>query len=846
MAGAVRADGSGLDGAEDFGLIARNGFARTVDGAFFADGPGSAFPSLVPNLGSPDNSYAWSAAWLDGALWIGTNRDVLCFDSEAAPLLSLLGPLTGDCPEPGPLGNRLPGPGQRGEIWRYTPSSLDTVGHWGLGGIWDLVYRSPSVLPLPGPLGGTRLNVPRDVGYRSMSVCDAGDGIRRLYVASLGLPGRILYLDGDDFVPTSGRGLHAHLRDLVLGRADLGFRALTCFKGRLWTSPAGTLADVDTALHPVVYMNADPAAQGPWRAVVDVSSPDTHPLADPDNIGIFQMEAVGDYLWLSTINRVSGFELWRGDGRDCLVPWEGDGHCRINWTKVIDAGAGRPPDLRGPAVDNAGATLGVFGEDLYVGASESGINRITLAELIRVPGAASPPEADPSVPHEWELLVGWPRRDYADPAGRLPGLENLACERVGDMADEPPAGWNGLPLTALDDDTAADDCLPTLNSGPGWDLSGSGPLSLGTFSYLWRFQEHHGELFLGTLDVFSLIDPRLRAGFDLLRTADGLDWRRVSDDGFGNLFNYGARSILSVPGLGLVVGTANPFSGAPAGGAEIYVGTTAPGPSVPPLADAGRDRLIFDFDHDGRVKVRLHGTGTDPFGGPGITGYAWYRGALGAECTDLAGTHADALFSTAADTGPLVLTSEAGDPGTPGHSDRVHHSFTLQVESADGGLGCDEVSVTASLNLPPSGEVAPEVPIEHRVVEMTDYDGDGAESYGITGVCLDPEGLVVHCAFEPDGPGARVIAQAPLDCSDLGRADAQACVSAMVSVLATDRLDPDAGLPGLALRVEDGAGYTSRFRWQTRVSPLTGGAGAGDGEDVPGPLRRLLERLVWR
>jgi len=29
--------------------------------------------------------------------------------------------------------------------------------------------------------------------------------------------------------------------------------------------------------------------------------------------------------------------------------------------EVVDNGAGRPPDLRGPAADNAGATLGVFG-----------------------------------------------------------------------------------------------------------------------------------------------------------------------------------------------------------------------------------------------------------------------------------------------------------------------------------------------------------------------------------------------------------------------------------------------------------------------------------------------------
>jgi len=51
----------------------------------------------------------------------------------------------------------------------------------------------------------------------------------------------------------------------------------------------------------------------------------------------------------------------------------------ITWTKVIDNGAGRRPDLRGPAVDKAGATLAVFGQDLDIGAGESGANRPPLA-----------------------------------------------------------------------------------------------------------------------------------------------------------------------------------------------------------------------------------------------------------------------------------------------------------------------------------------------------------------------------------------------------------------------------------------------------------------------------------
>ena len=69
-------------------------------------------------------------------------------------------------------------------------------------------------------------------------------------------------------------------------------------------------------------------------------------------------------------------------------------------------------------------------------------------------------------------------------------------------------------------------------------------------------------------------------------------WEVVSVNGFGNGRNYGVREMVSVPGLGLALGAANPFTEAP-GGAEIFIGTTVP--SEPPIADAGPDQIAFDY-----------------------------------------------------------------------------------------------------------------------------------------------------------------------------------------------------------------------------------------------------------
>jgi hypothetical protein len=581
---------SGLDNESQFGQIAKNGFALTVNGAFFADPANTQYPSLQPNLGSAKNNYAWSMAWFDGALWVGTNRNIRQRNLAAR----------------GPA-----------EIWRYQPSSNDAAGDWGLSGTWTRVFQSPKI-PLTLALfsqGQLSRNTARDLGYRDMAVCNAGDGTERLYVASTGVPGNILYYDGQTFERTSSEGLFNNLgsnpyryvgTNLTGVQIDFGYRGLACFKGRLWTSPAGERGDADATAHPVVHMSPDPAHGAAWQTMVDVKGlladgtpdPAASPLADPGNIGIFQIEAVGRYLWLTTLNRTTGMELWRGDGIDCLEPWVGDGHCNITWAKIIDNGAGRPPDIIGPPLDNAGGTLGVFGNDLYVAPSESGINQLTLAEMIRVPNAGSVPPGGPSAPHTWQLLVGWPRKDFADAAKRLPGLENLDCTNVGDfassMSELPQAvlqAWqtfNGFGLRPavrvqqrrnpipLDDDDDNDDCLPATNAGPGFPTGTiQHPLAVGQASYFWRFAEHQGDLFVGTLDVVDGFH-----GFDLLKTPDGARFTWLFTDGLGNRFNYGGRTLQSTP-IGLAVGTANPFTrivnaqGVRSGGAEVFIGTTA-------------------------------------------------------------------------------------------------------------------------------------------------------------------------------------------------------------------------------------------------------------------------------
>lgn len=50
-------------------------------------------------------------------------------------------------------------------------------------------------------------------------------------------------------------------------------------------------------------------------------------------------------------------------------------------------------------------------------------------------------------------------------------------------------------------------------------------------------------------------------GFDMFKTSDGVNFEVVTDDGFGDPYNYGGRSLITTT-EGLYIGTANPFYGA--------------------------------------------------------------------------------------------------------------------------------------------------------------------------------------------------------------------------------------------------------------------------------------------
>jgi hypothetical protein len=256
---------------------------------------------------------------------------------------------------------------------------------------------------------------------------------------------------------------------------------------------------------------------------------------------VFEMAVFGGRLYVGTVNPGYGCEVWR----TTLL-----GAPPYRWTRVITAGA-----YRGPA-NEAVISMCVFEDALYVGTGvlNGGYDRTfdvgpAAAEIIRI------------LPDDsWDLVMGDERMT---PDGRK---------------------------------------VPTSGVGAGFGDFCNG--------YVWRMVVHDGCLYAGTynwavflryLDLRRWVrhawrwDPDTieetiedRAGFELWRSVDGDGWVPVTRTGFGNPYNYGARTLVSTP-YGLFVGAANPFGPEvalpdgdgwryvpnPRGGLEVFLGAPA-------------------------------------------------------------------------------------------------------------------------------------------------------------------------------------------------------------------------------------------------------------------------------
>lgn len=457
-------------------------------------------------FGDGHNSYAHSMVWWAGRLYVSTIRGAfsLMRKRQAGNLGLDVWPVEGPV-DPFELDLCA-------EIWAYDPK-LD---------LWERAFKSPMI---EGTGGGL---IPREVSYRAMTTHSEGRGLKPVLYACTWSPARgpgPIVLRSDD-----GRRFESTCEPGLVGLQVTTIRSLVSFKGRLYTTPAGSRGgNQNISGHVVIYESREPQA-GQWEPVCDFA------FGDLSNKSIHELCAWGDWLYAGTLNH-SGFQLWRSR---C------EGEPPYEWEQVLTNGAWRGKENQGVL------SMCAFKNALYVGTGIQGggidkLNNIgpAPAELIRVNEDLS-----------WDLIVGDPR-DTPD------GFKSPLSGRQ--------AGFD------------------TFFNGYFWRMcEHEGWLYIGTFEWSgWLGYVKHSRWPGAFANIMAYVTPKVMhensTGFDMFRSYDGENWVPVTNNGMGNPHNMGLRTLESTP-HGLFCGTANPWGPNlmpldgdryvfnPRGGCEVFLG----------------------------------------------------------------------------------------------------------------------------------------------------------------------------------------------------------------------------------------------------------------------------------
>lgn len=281
--------------------------------------------------------------------------------------------------------------------------------------------------------------------------------------------------------------------------------------------------------------------EGAWTRVVEKG------MGNPRNYGVRKLLVIDKCLYGVTANHDDGFEVWR----TC------DGE---TWEKTAAAGFGDPHNT-------SGRGLGFFNGMIYVGAE----NRQYGAQLWR--------SADGQ---KWEMVAD---KGVSDPGniwlsdmvafqGRLyMGTLNLKgfqvyrtrdgrhFERVAAQGIGKTTNWGALKLHVFKDKlfVASQDYLQGFDlyvteDGINFEAALEKGFKDRHYGYLWQLEEYHGRLYAGLYYHRGFRLPKGR--FGLISSADGEEWEVENDNGFGNDYQYGVRS-MAVFNDQLLLGTAS-------------------------------------------------------------------------------------------------------------------------------------------------------------------------------------------------------------------------------------------------------------------------------------------------
>jgi len=513
-------------------------------------------------FGDQGNTEAWSMAWFNNQLYVGTGREVFCVTSADAAIKAglpgLYPPAIGKPPRGSCVADyhHLP---LQAEIWQYTPGT----------NTWVRVFQSPNNIQITDNAGKPVMTA-REMGVRSLTVVQEPGGVTALYagtvttgalfepngtVGTWPYPPRILRsLDGVTWTPLP-QDPGTFLGDISTKGTpeacptcsgssqqfqNFGFRSGGQLNGVLYLQ-VGNFSGEGRVIASKPGMNPN-GGNDNYQYVSPPAGCDTTPTCAGPVLPVWVLESFNGFMYAATGNSAGApgaptlYGVWKTDGT---------GTAPYTWTPVIGSDAAysqqtpRPADYAlsmkifpdnapGGCPSTAGTVSGGAGGCLYVGTNQPN-------EMIRIhpdtTGLVAVNYGTLDTVDSWDLVVGNPR----------------TC-----------------PLTAPA-------CAGNLIS----PISGIGQYFANGFTgHFWRMGVGGMGLYMSTYDRSA--EQSINDGFaanwsqefgtDLYQTPDGIHWTAVSKTGLGDGLNTGGRSF-GETSFGLYWGTARPG----VGGTQIYL-----------------------------------------------------------------------------------------------------------------------------------------------------------------------------------------------------------------------------------------------------------------------------------
>ena len=523
-------------------------FILFLPSTILALGEGQFKPLATGGFGDSANSYTWGLSDFKGDVYASTVRHHMWSIMQGMEgLLPIDIPLDFDIE--GPSSPEWGSPGyaeeMKGQIWRLR------------NGEWEMVYKSetfdlPSEIHVPEygvtiPIG----TYPTAYGYRTL-------GTFNDHIYALGVGTWMPPLPFSSIVrsETGNAGDWVDVTGALANTTNV--RGFVEWGSKVYVSASVPGSGLGVTGGSVVFSSED--GQN-WQAVSEIG------FENPNNAEIYYLSVFNNHLYASTVNYVTGFEVWKTNG-----DMTGD---KLIWTPVIVDGFG-------DTWNQYGMTMQPFGGNLYVGSAvgiglvlkdgqPAGTRAIDIIRIDKddnaelVVGAYFP--VDPP--------TGWPT--FRIPLSFMPaGFGNPFNVYTWHMTvhkDWLVAGTLDLSGTLLrtvqdlllEDPSAAMELLEEINTT---SLSFS---SL-QFDILNNFDLYDTNQAAAASQLIDYIINKY-GGADLWKTKNGIDWEPVTLSGFKNPLNYGIRRTVSIADEygkeHLYIGTANPFTGMPNGGCEV-------------------------------------------------------------------------------------------------------------------------------------------------------------------------------------------------------------------------------------------------------------------------------------